>query len=187
MPEVATPVSEQAGASKQSLKASPIDEAAKPATLPPTSDAAPTTFARLKVVSNLPANVWINEKQLKNPRAEQILASGRVHTIEVSGKYKGKRFLREMPVKLKAGETKVLNPRFKLLLVQLQGMPDGMQVLSLDGQMLGSQRWVSTYEGWHTLKLVQTSTGKNYSAECRVLEEEGELCQYDKKTLMPSP
>lgn len=173
------------------------DPASRPASTPPPTVAAPAMDpepsepetpsseptlskpsaaqqTRLKVVSNLKGELWINEKQWGSPPFDRVLSPGR-KAIEVSGRVDGHRFNKVQIIELKEGESRKVSFTFRKIRVQVWANP-GMKVLELDGHPLGSDGWIETYEGWHTLKAVDSATGKPIMSpvECKAVAKSKE-------------
>ena len=160
-PEAASPVLPPEPAALEPQASEP--PASKPAVAEPT---------RLKVVSNLKGELWINEKEWGTPPFDRAVSPGK-KAIEVNGRHDGHRFNKVQSVQLKEGESRKVTFMFRKVHVQVWANP-GMKVLELDGHPLGSEGWIDTYEGWHTLKAVDAATGKPIPAECKAVLESRE-------------
>jgi serine/threonine-protein kinase len=151
-------------------QASLVPDAGTPASheqapVAPAPDATASSSATLQVTSNFPAQVWLNEQLVGKTPWERRVSPGRKQ-IEIIGTMKGQRFNKVKTIRFVAGETQEVSFSIERLTVQVRGQPSGMNVISLDGQLLNGQGRVETYEGQHTLKLIQVPSGKIFSAEC---------------------
>jgi serine/threonine protein kinase len=167
-PETAPPVLPSEPSAPETSASEP--PAPKPAIAEPT---------RLKVVSNLKGEIWINEKEWGTTPFDRAVSPGK-KTIEVLGRHDDHRFNKVQVIELKEGESRKVSFTFKKIRVQVWAVP-GVRVFELDGHPLDKNGWIETYEGWHTLKAVDTATGKPIvPAECKAVEKSRE-CKADLK------
>jgi serine/threonine protein kinase len=170
-------------ASTEAPKApSPVEEKAQPAAVTkeqpavaPAAEAVRSGPSKVKVESQLPGRVMINDRFVGTTPWEGQLSPGKKR-ISVKGKAQQRQFNAEQTVQLRAGEDQTVSFSFQLMRVQVQGQPGGVTVLSLDDESLESEDWVKAYEGRHTLSLANPLTGKTFPAECEV-KAAGKACK----------
>lgn len=120
------------------------------------------------VTSTLQAKARINNGHICKTPCEEIVAPGPTR-IEVSGNVRQRQFSKVLNIQLPEGESREVPFSFQLMKVQIRGQAANMKVLALDYEAFDSDDdSVRTYEGRHTLVLVNSSTGKTQPAECEV-------------------
>lgn len=132
---------------------------------PPTPPAARAT---LRVDSNLGGQVFFNGKPVGKAPLLQEVEPGTLR-IKVAGTFKEHRFDKIQVVQLHPGENPDVMFLIQKVSITIRGHPDDMVVKAIDGHILQeNEQEVTTYEGWHKLKLYHPPTGKSYTEDCQV-------------------
>jgi serine/threonine protein kinase len=132
----------------------------------PGRQASPRSPTQLRVESNLPAHVLIDGSFVGNTPLRMEMTPGRKQ-IEVTGKIEQRSFNKIKTVDITNGESRVVFT-FRLINVQVRGLPANMKVLALDDESLDHEDRVLTYEGLHSLLLVRVPTGQTFDGQCEV-------------------
>ena len=153
-------------------KGSPLKAQAAKA---PVRQASPRSPTQLRVESNLPAHVLIDGSFVGNTPLRKEMTPGRKQ-IEVTGKIEQRSFNKIKTVDITNSENRVVFT-FRLMNVQVRGVPADMRVLALDDESLDHEDRVLTYEGLHSLLLVRVPTGKTVDGQCEVKAAE-KVCMF---------